>query len=206
MSRYEETIPDRPTTRGATVPRVGPRRESQHPDDRKRAEPGATPSSAAILPTSVRSTVYAAHEGEDLFLQFCKAPFEFRCLDRAQLQVQEGRQAGIDLGVNPARVDIRDQPGHGLSHGKRGVQGRQGIDIFVGDMAVPPSPDTAKLGSFVRIWRGSSTGLPRWRRLRRACPFLRELCNENQSSSASSFSSSFWLSCSASRASYVAKS
>src|SRR5271157_577707 len=32
-SRYEETIPDRPTTRGATVPPVGPRRESQHPDD-----------------------------------------------------------------------------------------------------------------------------------------------------------------------------
>src|ERR1039457_5903544 len=30
-SRYEETIPDRPTTRGATVPPVGPRRESQHP-------------------------------------------------------------------------------------------------------------------------------------------------------------------------------
>src|ERR1022692_1762696 len=32
-SRYEETIPDRPTTRGAAVPPVGPRRESQHPDD-----------------------------------------------------------------------------------------------------------------------------------------------------------------------------
>src|SRR5580704_2276292 len=32
-SRYEETIPDRPTTSGATVPPVGTRRESQYPDD-----------------------------------------------------------------------------------------------------------------------------------------------------------------------------
>src|ERR1700674_3833914 len=30
-SRYEEAIPDRPTTHGATVPPVGPRRESKHP-------------------------------------------------------------------------------------------------------------------------------------------------------------------------------
>src|SRR5713101_5261184 len=32
-SRYEETIPDRPATSGATVPPVGARREPQHSDD-----------------------------------------------------------------------------------------------------------------------------------------------------------------------------
>src|SRR5437660_12136875 len=32
-SRYEETIPDRSAARGATVPPVGPRTESQHSDD-----------------------------------------------------------------------------------------------------------------------------------------------------------------------------
>src|SRR6516225_133424 len=32
-SRYEETIPDRSTTGGATVPPDGPRTESRHPDD-----------------------------------------------------------------------------------------------------------------------------------------------------------------------------
>src|ERR1039457_1844692 len=32
-SRYEETIPDRPATSGATVPPAGPRRKPQHSDD-----------------------------------------------------------------------------------------------------------------------------------------------------------------------------
>src|ERR1017187_10866222 len=41
-SRYEETIPDRPTTRGATVPPVGPRREPQHPDDLSHGRGGGT--------------------------------------------------------------------------------------------------------------------------------------------------------------------
>src|SRR6516225_6628165 len=41
-SRYEETIPDRSPTCGATVPSVGPRRESQHPDDLSHGRGGGT--------------------------------------------------------------------------------------------------------------------------------------------------------------------
>src|SRR5271165_2342034 len=41
-SRYEETIPDRPATSGARIPPVGPRRESQRPDDLSHGRGGGT--------------------------------------------------------------------------------------------------------------------------------------------------------------------
>ena len=60
-----------------------------------------------------------------------ESPLEIGCLNRAQLQVQEGRQAGSDPGMNPASVDIGDQTIHRVPNGHRVVQGWQWIRVFV---------------------------------------------------------------------------
>jgi len=81
-----------------------------------------------------------------IFLYLCESPRqtrEFRYLDCAQLQVQKGRQARRDSRVNFAGIDIRDQPGHRIPHGKRIVQGRQRIRAVAGSMSIAPAPDPA---------------------------------------------------------------
>jgi len=83
--------------------------------------------------------------------QLCESPLQIRSLYRAQLQVQEGRQSCSDPEVNPARVDIRDQPRYRVAHRDRVVQGRQRIRVFAGSMAIAPAPDAAQFGSLVGV-------------------------------------------------------
>jgi len=57
---------------------------------------------------------------------------QVRRLDCTELQIQARRQTGRDPGMKFARVHIRDQLLHGVSHGTDFVQPRQRIDIFGG--------------------------------------------------------------------------
>ena len=59
----------------------------------------------------------------------CDSPREIRRLDRAQLQVQERRQAGGNPRMNPFSIHIRNQPSDCISHCERIVQGRQRVSL-----------------------------------------------------------------------------
>src|ERR1039458_4512803 len=58
-------------------------------------------------------------------LQLCESALHICCLDGAELHAQKGRQARSDSRMNLASVNIRDQPGDGVPHRQRVVQGWQ---------------------------------------------------------------------------------
>lgn len=88
-----------------------------------------------------------------LFLHLCESPrkpLQLCRLNRTQLQIQKGCKAGRDPGVQFARIYIRDQLRHGISHRNRIVQFGQRIGTFGGWMMLAPSPDSAELRGLVR--------------------------------------------------------
>ncbi|MGA7137549.1 MAG: hypothetical protein WBZ14_07750, partial [Terriglobales bacterium] len=85
------------------------------------------------------------------FFHPSEAPLEIRCLNRAQLKVQEGSEIGRDPRVHLACVYIRDQPSHRVPHSNHVVQRRQRVCVFATFVTLPSAPDAAQFRSFIGI-------------------------------------------------------
>jgi hypothetical protein len=102
---------------------------------------------ALMLPRGLAS----ARAFHQLLLHFCESPLPICRLNRTQLEIQKGCQASSDSRVNPAGIEVRDQPSHRVPHRKRIVQGWQRGRVFAEIVALASAPDPAQFGSLVGV-------------------------------------------------------